>query len=260
MDLGLQGKFALVTGGTHGIGLATARALAGEGCHVAICSRTLEKIETAKEDLKTMGVEVLGIQADVLSPEAIPNVMKVIVQSWGKLHILVNNVGGGGRWGSASIEDTPEQVWWDVYSKNAMAAVKFTTLALPLMRKEKWGRVVTVSSIYGREGGGRPWFNMAKSAEISLMKSLSIIPEIVRDGVTFNSIAPGGIFIEDTGFDLEKKKDPQRFNQMLNLGYPLGRMGTPDEVASVIAFICSEKGSLINGSCIVVDGGQSRSF
>jgi len=260
MDLGIKGKYALVTGGSHGIGFGIALALAKEGCNVAICSRNKDRIEQTVARLKAEGVNSIGISADVLIRDDIHRVMEAVTNSWGTIHILVNNVGGGGRWGSPIVEETPEEVWIDVYNKNAMAAVRFTRLAIPFMRKQKWGRVVTIASIYGREGGGRPWFNMAKSAEISLMKTLAMNPDLAREGITFNSVAPGAIMIPDTGWEEEMKKNPKEFERMVNSNFPLGRLGTPEEVASVVVFICSEKASLLNGACIVVDGGESRSF
>lgn len=260
MKLGLEGKYALVTGGSHGIGKAIALALADEGCNVAICSRSKEKIDATIEDLKSRHVEYLGIQTDVLSPVDIKNCFDYMVNNWGTIHILINNVGGGGRWGSTVVEETSEEVWIDVYNKNAMAAVRFTMLAIPYMREQKWGRVVTIASIYGREGGGRPWFNMAKSAEISLMKTLAMTSDLVRDGITFNTVAPGSIMIPNTGWEKEKEADPEGFKRMLEQRFPLKRMGTPEEVADVVAFICSEKASLLNGASIAVDGGESHSF
>src|SRR3989338_7827735 len=140
MDREIRGKSALVTGGSHGIGLATAHALAREGCHVAICARDKNRLTQAVQALKSEGGQALGISADILVTTEPERVIKEIVRTWGTLHILVNNVGGGGRWGKASIEETPEEVWTDVYTKNAMAAVRFTRLTLSLMRKQHWGR------------------------------------------------------------------------------------------------------------------------
>ncbi len=260
MDLALKEKYALVTGGSHGIGRSIALALAEEGCNVAICARNKHRIEETVVELEARGIQSIGIPADVMIPADIERVMKTIIDSWGTIHILVNNVGGGGRWGSPIIEETPEEVWLDVYNKNALAAIRFTMKAIPLMRKQKWGRVVTISSIHGREGGGRPWFNMAKSAEISLMKTLAMNTDLVRDGITFNSVAPGAIMIPDTGWEKEQKQNPEKFKEMVDSQFPLGRLGTPEEVANVVVFICSEKASLVNGVSIPVDGGESRSF
>ncbi len=260
MDLGIKGKYALVTGGSHGIGLAAARALASEGCHVAICSRDPKRLSTALKILKKEGVKVLAVQADVLVAEDIINATKFIDKSWKKIDILINNVGGGGRWGSESMEETSEKVWSDVFDKNATAAVRFTRWAIPHMRRQKWGRIVTVASVHGKEGGGRPWFNMAKAAQISLMKCLSLKTDLVRDGITFNTVAPGGILIPDTGWDEERKKNPKLFKKKVLENFPLGRLGTPEEVAGVLLFLCSKNASLVNGACITVDGGESKSF
>jgi len=260
VDLGLGGKYALVTGGSHGIGLAIAKALATEGCNIAICSRREDRLASSEAELKKTGVEVLAIRADVLKPRDITKVVDRIARSWRRLDILVNNVGGGGRWGSEIFEETPDRVWLDVYNKNAMAAVRFTKLALPLMRKRKWGRVVTVASIYGKEGGGRPWSNMAQSAEISFMKTMSMDHALARIGITFNTVAPGSIMIKDTGWDEERRKHPLRFRRLLEHEFPLGRLGSPEEVAYVVAFLCSEVASLVNGACVVVDGAEGSSF
>jgi 3-oxoacyl-[acyl-carrier protein] reductase len=157
MDLGLRGKYALVTGGSHGIGRAIALQLADEGSHVAICARTEPRVSETAAALKAKGVQSLGLTADALIPADIERVMRAMIEAWGTLHILVNNVGGGGRWGSPRVEETADDVWLDVFSKNAMAAVRFTRLALPHMRRQRWGRVVTISSLAGREGGARAW-------------------------------------------------------------------------------------------------------
>ncbi|MDY6845373.1 MAG: SDR family oxidoreductase [Thermodesulfobacteriota bacterium] len=261
MDLGITGKYALITGGSHGIGKGIALALAEEGCNVGICARNPDRIRTIVEQLQTdNGVQALGIPADVTKPEDIVNVMNTIKKQWGTLHILVNNVGGGGRWGNEIVEDNNDDVWLEVFNKNTMAAIRFTMAAIPLMLKQRWGRVITITSIYGKEGGGRPWFNLAKAAQTSLMKTLSMYRYLSRNEITFNSVAPGAIMIPDTGWDEYQRKDPLNFSKMIDQEFPLGRLGTPEEVAHIVAFLCSEKASLINGASIVVDGGQSRAF
>lgn len=260
MDLGLKGKYALVTGGSHGIGRAIALALADEGCNVAICARGLDKINEVVEELEERGVQALGLQCNAQYKMAILNTLDTIYERWDALHILVNNVGGGGRWGFREAEKTPEAIWRDVYEKNAMAAVRFTMGTIPQMFKQRWGRVVSISSIYGREGGGRPWFSMAKGAEISLMKSLAMDHQLARANITFNSVAPGAIMIQDTEWETEQRRDPARFEKTLHFNYPLGRLGTPEEVASAVVFLCSGKASLINGACLAIDGGEGKSL
>jgi len=260
MDLRLKGRCALVTGGSRGIGRAISLALAEEGCHVAICSRSPETRAQTVADLLERGVKALGVAADVAVQGDAERVTNEVLGAWGRIDILINNAGGGGRWGSQVVENTPESVWKEVYEKNALAAVRFTRLIIPHMRRHKWGRVVTITSVYGREGGGRPWFNMAKSAQTSMMKTLAMNHELARDGITFNSVAPGAIAIPETGWDEERIKDPAAFEKMVLKNYPLGRLGTPEEVAAVVAFICSDRASLVNGASIAVDGAESRSF
>jgi 3-oxoacyl-[acyl-carrier protein] reductase len=260
MDLEIAGKVVLITGGSHGIGAATALEFAREGCQVVICARDKEKIDQTINEIQSFGVKALGIAADVLRPDAAFMVVNETIKNFGTIHILVNNVGGGGRWGGENILDTEEKVWYEVFQKNTMAAIQFTRETLPYMIKQKWGRVVSVASIYGKEAGGKPWFNLAKSAEISFMKTMAMDAKIVRKNITFNSVAPGALMIAGTGWEEEKNKNPKRFDARLNANFPLGRMGTPEEVARVIVFICSKSASYVNGACIAVDGGESRSF
>mgnify|MGYP003394576245 CR=1 FL=1 len=259
MQLDLKNKYALVTGGSHGIGRAIALSLAREGCNVAICALDKEGIDKVVAEIKAKGVEAVGVVCDVMKPEEIDQVMKEISDSFKTIDILINNVGGGGRWGSEIVEETKEEVWLDVYNKNAMTAVRFTMKAIPFMRKKKWGRVGTIASTHGIEGGGRPWFNMAKSAEISLMKTLSMNSELAKDGITFNSVAPGPIMIEGTGWEKAKEENSKEYQDVIK-SIPSGRLGTPEEVADVVVFLCSPKASLVSGACIAVDGGESHKF
>ncbi|MFA6129472.1 MAG: SDR family oxidoreductase [Candidatus Omnitrophota bacterium] len=260
MNLGIKDKYALVTGGSHGIGKAIALALADEGCNVAICSRKLPGLTEVKTQLKTKGVDCLAIQSDVTVKKDVERVFNQVIKKWGSLHILVNNVGGGGRWGQEDVVGTDEKVWQEVYDKNVTSSVRFIRLAIPYMRKQKWGRIVNITSLYGREAGGRPWFNIAKVAQTALIKNLSLKKELVRAGITFNSVAPGAIMIPDTGWEAEQKKNPAKFKAMLDEEFPLGRLGKPEEVADLVVFICSQKASLINGAAIPVDGSEGRSF
>lgn len=261
MDFNLTGKYALVTGGSHGIGKAIALALAEEGCNVAICARNKARLAKAESEIKEKGIRTLAISANVTVLEDVRSLCDTLEVTWPRISILINNVGGGGRWGSEDVEDTLEDVWWGVYNKNAMAAVRFTMWAIPLMKEYGWGRVVTISSIRGFEAGlqSRPWFTMAKSAEIALMKTLARKPEFTKRHITFNTVAPGAVMIPDTGWATYAKENLKDFNKFKK-SLPLGRLGTPEEVASVVAFLCSEQASLINGACIVIDGGESQAF
>jgi len=249
MNLGLKNKVALVTGGSRGIGRAIAAALAAEGCRVAVCARSAAKVNGC-----------LAIQADATKPDDIRRVVDTIVAKWKGLDILVNNVGGGGEREPRPVEEVPEAKWLEAYERNALAAMRFTTLAVPHMRRAGWGRVVTIASLQGREGGGRPWYNMAKSAEISLMKTLAMNHDLARAGITFNSVAPGRVLAEGNDWDAFRRADPARFDAVMKQDLPLGRPGTPEEIAAAVLFLCSTQASLVNGACLAVDGGEGRSF
>ena len=231
MDLGLTGKTALVTGGSRGIGLATALVLAGEGVRVHIASRTKDR-----EWRRSLG-ECWSHEFDALDPVSVELLARQVLEVGG-VDILVNNVGGGGRWGSTPLE-TAMEVWDQVYQKNTRVAVQLTRALLPSMLERGWGRVVTISSIHGREAGSNPWFMCAKAAEIALMKGLAMsVP--AESGVTFNTAAPGFISIQG------KDTEPSR--------------GTPEDVAAAVVFLCSVQARHVNGACLVVDGGEGKAF
>jgi len=260
MELNLKNKKALITGGTHGIGRAIAVELAREGCSIAIFGRTEGRLKETTELIKGFGVEVLPIQCDALDNNSYSIVEEKIKDAWGGVEILVNNIGGGGRWGNEDILLTEEKIWSEVYDKNFTACMKYTKMFLPYMLEKKWGRVVAITSIYGKQAGGRPWFNVAKTAETTLIKNLSTKKMYVSSNITFNSVAPGGIWIPNTGWEDMREKDPEKFHEFVQNNFPRGSMGTPEEVANIVTFLCSDKASLINGASISADGGESVYF
>jgi 3-oxoacyl-[acyl-carrier protein] reductase len=260
MNLGLGGKTALITGGTHGIGLSISLALANEGCNVIVCSRTSGRIQTALAALNKInsGGAYYGYEFDALDRDSISRMISDIKRdNPGGVDILVNNVGGGGRWGKPEVLDNDLNVWDEVYQKNVGVSIQLTTAFLAGMLEKGWGRVIGITSIYGRCAGGRPWFNVAKFAETALFKNFSQIRAFIRSGVTFNTVAPGAIMIPNTGWDLELGGDATEARERLDMQFPLGRLGTPDEVASVVTFLASKQASYVNGASILVDGGET---
>ena len=249
MKLGLEGKVALVTGGTRGIGLAIANALAAEGAKVAVAARTQADVEKVGRDLRGFGVA-----ADILAEAGCRRAVSQTVKHLGPIDILINNLGAraGSTWA-----DTGASEFEQAFEGNVVVSVRMTQLVLPAMLKSGWGRVVVISSVYGREAGGAPAYNAAKAAEISFVTSIG--REVAGKGVTVNCVAPGSILWEGGGWDKRQKADPEGIAEFVKREMPLGRFGTADEVASLVAFVCSEQASLINGACIAVDGGQSRS-
>ena len=254
-------KTVLVTGGTNGIGLSIARAFAQKNYNICVFSRTQKRVENALLVLsKENKNRVYAGIVDVLDDKSIDDFCTKVSSEFGEIDILINNVGGGGRWGDESVLKTKQKTWEEVQKKNLGAALTFTRYCLPGMIKKKWGRVVTIASIVGRQAESRPWYVLTKSSEIALMKTLSRSKELVRSNITFNTVSPGAIRIPNTGWDEEERKDPVGFAKMLDEKFPMGRLGTPEEVAHVVEFLCSEHARLVNGSNIVVDGGESTSF
>ena len=234
--------------------------LAEEGCNVAICARNSEWLEKTKAEIEARGVKCISIKADAKEISDIHRAIELIINTWGTLHILVNNVGGESKVPLMSPECINDEVWIDSLELNTLAAVRFTRLVIPYMRKQKWGRVVTLASKHGREGGGRAWYTMAKAAEIGFMKTLAMNFELARDGITFNTVAPGAVLTEQGNWADFQKEDPLKLQEKLMLTKPMGRLGLPEEVAAIILFICSEQASLLSGACIPVDGAESYSF
>ncbi len=258
MELGIRGKRALVTGGSSGIGKAIALALADEGCQVAICARKKSPLEKTVTELNHKQDGCIGFQVDVTCPSQIQQTWDSLIEKWETLDILINNVGGGGERVKVPLEDVEEEIWMNTYTLNALSAMRFTMKAIPLMRQHKWGRVITIASIQGREGTGRPWYAISKSAEITLMKTLARNPDYARDGLTFNSIAPGTIITEGNDWRRFEQENPEKYNAVIQDKCPMGRPGKPEEIASVVGFVCSDSARFMNGACLVVDGGESH--
>jgi 3-oxoacyl-[acyl-carrier protein] reductase len=249
VDLGISGKVALVTAGTRGIGLGIATALAAEGVRVAVAARTEVDV---KRTAATLGG--LGIVADVLTEDGCRRAVTETEQSLGPVDILVNNMGA--RAGS-SWSDTGPAEFEAAFAGNVTVSVRMTQLVLPGMLLRGWGRVLVISSVWGREAGGAPAYNAAKAAEISLVTSLA--REVAAKGVTVNAIAPGSILWEGGGWHRRQQADPGAMAELVRREMPLGRFGTVEEVADLATFVCSQQASLLNGACIAVDGAQSRS-
>lgn len=245
MDFGLRGATALVTGATRGIGLAIARELAAEGVRVAVAART-----TA--DVQRVAAEIGGVAAaaDLTTEEG----CRAALVAAGEVHILVNNLGlrAGSSW-----DDTRAGEMEVAMAGNLYPAVRLSLMALPAMRRAGWGRIVVISSLYGREAGGPPAYNAAKAAEISFVTSLG--RDVAAAGVTVNCVAPGSILFEGGSWHRRQQADPEGISAFVQRELPLGRFGSPEEVAKVVAFLCSRAASLVNGACWAVDGGQSRS-
>ena len=250
MDLGIAGRVALVTGATRGIGLGIARALAAEGVRVAVAARTAADVERVAADLGGAGVT-----ADLTAPDGCERAVEETRRLLGDVDILVNNLGvrAGSSW-----DDTGADEFATALAGNLLPAVRLSKLVLPGMRERGWGRIVVISSLFGREWGGAPAYNAAKAAEHSLVTTLG--REVAHDGVTVNAVAPGSILFEGGGWWRRREQDPDGIARFVEQEMPLGRFGRVEEVADVVAFVCSARASLVNAAVLAVDGGQGRSI
>ena len=257
MDLGLTGKVAIVTGGSRGLGLAAATALAEEGTHVVICARgeeALKKSAAAIQQQASANARIVPVAADLSNEDGARKVIDAAIAQFGRVDVLINNIGTAK---GADLEATTDADWQEAIDQTLMPAVRMSRLAVPHMRKHG-GAIVIVSSIFGREAGGRMTYNAVKAAEISLTKSLA--QQLAKDQIRVVSVAPGSILFEGGSWWKRQQSDPDGIAKFVKQELPFGRFGKPEEVGAAIAFLASPKASWISGTTVVVDGCQSRAF
>ena len=250
MDLHLRDKNILITGGSKGIGKAIASAFLLEGANVTIAARNMDFLEKAQQDL---GEKVSIIQADLTIKSEREKLMRLFIEKNGTIDVLVNNAGGSN---GSTVTETELDLFYKAMELNYFSAVHLSQLAVEEMKKNRSGSIINITSIYGRESGGKVTYNNAKSALISFTKSLA--DEVISEGIRVNSVAPGSILHETGNWIKRLEEDPERIREFVKNEIPAGRFGTPEEIANVVTFLASDRASWIVGASINVDGGQSR--
>ncbi len=261
MDLGLKDKTAIVAASSKGLGKASALALAREGARVTICARNETELNAAAEKIRTdSGAEVLALPADLTDKAAIEEVVSRTVERFGGLDVLVHNSGGPpvGRF-----PDLDDEKWLQGFEIVTMSFVRFVRAATPHMRERKWGRIVGIQSSSVKEQV--PFIDLSNGIRpgiAGLMKAL--VPQLAPDGITINLVLPGtfatsrihpGLASEDP----EERRAAREQLEPVAAQIPLGRLGEPNELGELVAFLASERASYITGATYQVDGGKIAS-
>lgn len=266
MKITLKKHTALITGGSHGLGQEIALALADAGADIIVCGRSKTQLRDTAAKLKKLGVNVYDYSLEATNPGEVKRLFSQLIDNIGKLDILINNIGGVEKFGS--FFDLNNEEWKKAYELNFMTMVYFCREAIPWLKKSGIGRIINISAVPARQPGVfNPHYSAAKAAMLNLSKHLANI--LAQDNILVNAVCPGTLIgggwernvadkarrmrISVTEAEKEMRKD--------ELGkVPLGKVGTLEDVANLVAFLASDKANFINGACIDIDGGVVRSI
>lgn len=254
MELGLKGKIAVITGGSEGIGLATALRLAREGAAVALCARRKEPLDQAAARVREAGAQVLAVPADMSKKADIDRFIKAVIDRFGRIDILVNNAGTSARGKFLEIED---DAWSADLELKVFGAIRCTRLAVPYMKKQGGGRIINITISSAKQPGAESYpTSVSRAAGLALTKALS--KEYAADNILVNTVCIGKI----KSGQHERRYTRQgigaeEYYRQTSKDIPLGRVGEADEVANVIAFLASSAASYVTGTSVNLDGGIS---
>ena len=254
MELGLKDKIAVVTGGTEGIGRATALRLAQEGVSVAICARRQELLDKTAAELRKTGAQVLAVSADMSKTADIDRFIKAVIERFGRIDILVNNAGTSARGKFLEIED---KAWSADLELKVFGAIRCTRLAVPHMKKQGGGRIINITISSAKQPGAESYpTSVSRAAGLALTKALS--KEYAADNILVNTVCIGKIKSGQHERRYSKQGvSADDYYRETAKDIPLGRVGEADEVANVIAFLASNAASYVTGTSVNLDGGMS---
>jgi 3-oxoacyl-[acyl-carrier protein] reductase len=254
MDLGLKGKVAIVTGGTQGIGRATALLLAREGAAVAIAARGRERLEQTAAQVRAAGGRIAPVQADVSKAADCERLVAEALKAFGRLDILVNNAGTSATGEFAAASD---EIWQADFDLKLFAAIRLARLAIPHMKRQGGGRIVNLTNIGAKQPRAKSMpTTVTRAAGLAFTKALS--KELAPDHILVNTVCIGLVRAGQHEAKAAKQGvDVEQLYAAMGKDIPLGRVGRAEEVANVIAFLVSEAASYVSGSSINLDGGAS---
>ena len=258
MDLGLAGKTAIVAASSKGLGKACALALAAEGAHVTVCARTPADLEAAAADIRQVtGAQVLAVPADLATAAGIEDVVAATVQRFGGVDVLVTNSGGPPRGVFADVTDDD---WVAAFELVTLGFVRFVRAVTPLMRERNWGRIIGIqSSSVKQPVAGIDLSNGLRPGLAGLMKALA--PGLAKDGITVNLVLPGAFRTDRVLASLAGLPAAEVSARLAAMGaaIPVGRLGEPAELGSLVTFLASAQAAYITGAAYQVDGGSIAS-
>ena len=257
MDLGLKNRSVIVAASSDGIARAAAQKFAAEGARVAMCSRDESRLNSAAEEIRSRySAEVIAVPLDVTDAPAVRGFVEHVGSVFGSVDVCVTNAGGPPA--KMFLSTSPEE-WQRAIELNFMSVVHFAHAVLPWMRKQQWGRLVTITSITVRQPvSDLVYSNAVRAGVVGLVKSLS--NEFGKDGITVNNVAPGYTATQRLTDLLQKRASDvgisaEDYSAHLGAETPLRRIGQPGEVADAIVWLASERASYITGQTLLVDGG-----
>lgn len=255
MDLGINGRLALVTGAGRGIGRAIALSLAREGVRVTAVARSATDIKRLLADMGGEERGHWGMDLDLAKDDGPKKLVYNMRKHFGEPLIVVHNLGG-----TLDIKDPfcPIKDWRRVYRFNFEVAIELNNMLMPKMQKEKWGRVVHISSISAMENHGPVTYCAIKAALTAYTRSIGGV--VAPDGVVVSAVLPGAVFTENGYWDIASKENPGHVKKFLKERQRIGRFGKPEEIGNLVLFLCSDLASFNTGSIIPVDGGQGRGY